>query len=216
MIARRLLALLFLVYWNALFTFENVPSTPSMRLVPKLSVEILALVLVLAATKEMGLSLSRLARVGLSLLLLLPSVVRYVDVTAYGVLGREFDLYGDFPHLHRVFAMFLEVMTPALGILVVSVLLLAAALAFSLHWIGLGTLDRALESASWRRGLAAASVAGIAAFFASSGRAFAEPVSSIAARQYGHLIEGESAGPALSDVDFPAQSLDSDLWRLPP
>jgi len=208
------LAVPFLVCWNALFAFENVPSTPSMRLVPKLSVEILVLVLVLAVTKGMGLRLSRLARASLAFLLLLASLVRYVDVTAFGVLGREFDLYGDFPHLHRVFAMFLEVMTPALGVLVVSVLLLLAALGFSLNWVGLGALDRALESASWRRGLAAASVAGIAAFFVSSGRAFAEPVSSIAARQIGHLIEGESAGPALSDVDFPAQSLDSDLSRL--
>jgi len=208
------LAVPFLVCWNALFTFENVPSTPSMRFVPKLSVEVLVLVLVLAATKGMGLSLSRLARASLAFLLLLASLVRYVDVTAFGVLGREFDLYGDFPHLHRVFAMFLEVMTPALVLLVLSVLLLLAAVGFSLNWVGLGALDRALESASWRRGLAVGSVAGIAAFFVSSERVFAQPVSSIAARQIGHLIEGESAGPALSDVDFPAQSLDSDLSRL--
>jgi len=207
-------ALLFLFYWNALFTFENVPSTPAMRLVPKLSVEILCLVLVLAATKGMGLSLSRLARAGLALLVLLASLVRYVDVTAFGVLGREFDLYGDFPHVHRVFAMFLEVMTPALGLLVVSVLFLAAALAFSLNWVGLGVLDRALENGSWRRGLAVASVGGVAAFFVSPGRAFAQPVSSIAARQIGHLREGASSSPALAEVDFPEQSLDSSLSRL--
>jgi hypothetical protein len=210
---RFVLALLFLVYWNALFTFENVPSTPAMRLVPKLSVEILVLVLVLAATKGMGLRLSRIARASLALLLLLASLIRYVDVTAFGVLGREFDLYGDFPHLHRVFAMFLEVMTPALGILVVSVLVLSAALTLSLNWFGLGALDRALESAPWRRGLAAVSIAGIGAFFLPPGRAFAEPVSSIAARQIGHLREGQSAAP-LSDVDFPEQSLDSSLSRL--
>src|SRR3990170_1937439 len=113
------LAVPFLVYWNALFAFENVPSTPAMRFVPKLSVEVLVLVLVLAATKGMGLSLSRLARASLAFLLLLASLVRYVDVTAFGVLGREFDLYGDFPHLHRVFAMFLEVMTPALVFLMI-------------------------------------------------------------------------------------------------
>jgi hypothetical protein len=207
------LAFLFLVYWNALFTFENVPSTPAMRFVPKLSVEILVLVLVLAATKGMGLRLSRIARASLALLLLLASLVRYVDVTAFGVLGREFDLYGDFPHLHRVFAMFLEVMTPALGVLVVSVLLLSAALTFALNWFGLGALDRALESAPWRRGLAAASIAGIGAFFLPPGSAFAEAVSSIASRQIGHLREGQSAAP-LSDVDFPEQSLDSSLSRL--
>jgi len=208
------LAVPFLFCWNALFTFENVPSTPAMRFVPKVSVEVLVLVLVLAATKGIGLSLSRLARASLALLLLLASVVRYVDVTAFGVLGREFDVYGDFPHLHRVFAMFLDVMTPALAILVISFLVLSASLAFVLNWIGLGALDRALESSSWRRGLAAASLVSIAAFFLPPGKTFAQPVSSIAARQIGHLIEGESAWPALSDVDFPAQSLDSDLSRL--
>jgi hypothetical protein len=208
------LALLSLVYWNALFTFENVPSTPAMRIVPRVSVEVLFLVLVLAAAKGMGLSLSRPVRAGLALLLLLASLVRYVDVTAFGVLGREFDLYGDFPHVHRVFAMFLEVMTPALGFLVVSVLLLATAMAFSINWLGLGALDRALESASWRRGLAALSGLGIAAFFASPGGAFGEPVSSIARRQIGHLREGVSAAPARAEFEFPEQSLDSDLARL--
>jgi hypothetical protein len=207
-------AIVFLVYWNALFTFENVPSTPSLRLAPNLSVEILALVLVLAAARGLGFSLSRVVRGVLSTLLLGASLVRYVDVTAYGVLGREFDLYGDFPHVHRVAEMFFEVMTPGLGILVASVLFLAAALAFSLNWVGLGALDRALGSASHRISLAALSAAGIAAFFTSSGKTFAEPVSSIAARQIGHLLEGMSTKPELADVEFPEESLDSGLSRL--
>ncbi len=205
-------AALFLVYWNALFTFENVPSTPAMRFAPKLSVEVLALVLVLAAARGMGFGLSRLARAGLSLVLLLATLVRYVDVTALGVLGREFDLYGDFPHLHRVFAMFLEAMTGALGVLVVGALVLATSAAFFLNWLGLGALDRALESASLRRGLAAAAALGIGAFFLPCGSAFAEPVSSIAARQIGNLRVGETE--ARAEVDFPAQKLDSSLARL--
>jgi hypothetical protein len=211
-------AVVFLLYWNALFTFENVPSTPSMRFVPKLSVELLVLVLVLAAAKERGLSPSRgvpAGRAGLALLLLLASLLRYADVTAYGVLGREFDLYGDFPHVHRVFAMFLEVMTPALGILVVSVLLLAAGLAFSLNWLGLGALDRALDVARFRRALGFASASGIAAFLLlSPERGFAQPVASIAARQIGHLREGMSASPAVAGVEIPEQDLHSNLSRL--
>ncbi len=210
---RFVLALVFLFYWNGLFTFENVPSTPAMRFVPKLSIELLVLVLALAAAKEMGYSLSGLVRAGLAFLLLLASAVRYVDVTAYGVLGREFDLYGDFPHLHRVFAMFLEVMTETLGLLVASVLLLGAGLAFFLNWVGLGAVDRALESSSPRRGVGAACAAGIGVFFVWGG-AFAQPVSAIAARQVGHLREGLSAEPALVKVDFPELSLDSSLSRL--
>jgi phosphoglycerol transferase MdoB-like AlkP superfamily enzyme len=209
---RLALAALFLLYWNALFTFENVPSTPGMRFAPKLSVEILALVLVLAAAKGMGFVSSRLARGGLALLLLGATAVRYVDVTALGVLGREFDLYGDFPHLHRVFAMFLEAMSPALGVLVVGTLLFAASAAFFLNWLGLGALDRALESPASRRGLAAAAAVGIAAFFLPQTRAFAEPVSAIAARQIGNLWEGETEAPA--DVEFPPQRIHSSLARL--
>jgi hypothetical protein len=211
---RFVLGLFFLVYWNALFTFENVPSTPAMRLVPKLSVELLVLVVILAAAREMGYTLSGLVRAGLAFLLLLAFAVRYVDVTAYGVLGREFDLYGDFPHVHRVFAMFLEVMTPALGLLVVSVLLFGAGIALFLNWVGLGVLDRALENPPRRRGLGVASAAGIGAFLLWGG-AFAQPVSAIAARQVGHLREGLSAAaPALVKVDFPELSLDSNLSRL--
>ncbi len=208
------LAAIFLLYWNALFTFENVPSTPSMRLVPKLSLEILVLVLILAAAKAAGRSLSRTARASLSLLLLVASVVRYVDVTAYGVLGREFDLYGDFPHLHRVAAMFLEVMTPGLGILVGLVVLLAAAIALSLNWAGLGALDRALAGGASRRALAAVSAAAILWSFLSPSKVFAQPVSAILARQIGHLWEGTSRAPALATIDFPEEVPYSDLSRL--
>jgi phosphoglycerol transferase MdoB-like AlkP superfamily enzyme len=206
------LAAVFLVYWNALFTFENVPSTPAMRLAPKLSVEVLALVLALALARARGSGLSRLARAGLCLLLFLATLVRYVDVTALGVLGREFDLYGDFPHLHRVFAMFLDAMTPGLGVLVVGTLVLATTSAFLLNWLGLGALDRALESPSGRRAFAAASIVGIAVFLLPFGKAFAEPVSAIAARQIGNLWEGDTE--ARAEVDFPRQRLDSSLARL--
>jgi hypothetical protein len=210
---RLVLGLILLLYWNALFTFENVPSTPAMRLVPKLSVELLVLVVLLAAAKEIGYSLSRLVRGGVALLLLLAATVRYVDVTAFGVLGREFDLYGDFPHVHRVLAMFLEVMTPGLGLLLVSLVLLAAGLAFFFNWVGLGVLDHALENAWWRRGLGAASTAGIAAFLVWGG-SFAQPVSAIAARQIGHLREGVAVAPAVVELDLPELSADSNLARL--
>ncbi len=209
-----MLAILFLLYWNALFTFENVPSTPSMRFVPKLSVEILALVLLLAAARAAGRPLSRTVRASLSLLLVLAAVVRYVDVTAYGVLGREFDLYGDFPHLHRVVAMFFEVMTPGLGILVGSVVLLAAVLLFLLNWVGLGALDRALASGASRRTLAFVSAAGILWSFVLSAKVFAQPVSAIVARQAGHLWEGASRAPVALAVDFPEEAGYSDLSRL--
>jgi hypothetical protein len=141
-------------------------------------------------------------------------MVRYLDVTAFGVLGREMDLYGDFPHLHRVAAMFLEVMTPSLAALVIAALLLIGAAAFSLNYLGLGMLDRALERTATRRVAAVASIAGIASFWMLPGRAFAAPVSSIAVRQLGHLWEGAAAPPDLAELGDPEVSLDSDLSRL--
>ena len=41
---RVLTAALFFLYFNALFTFENVPSMPSIRLVSRLSVEVMVVV----------------------------------------------------------------------------------------------------------------------------------------------------------------------------
>ncbi|HJS75512.1 MAG TPA: sulfatase-like hydrolase/transferase, partial [Vicinamibacteria bacterium] len=211
---RLALAAFFLLYWNALFTFENVPSTPSMRLAPKLSLEVFALLLVLAAVRTLGRPLSRGARAALSLVLLLVTIVRYVDVTAYGVLGREFDLYGDFPHLHRVVAMFFEVMTPSLGFLVASAVLLAAILAFALNWAGLGALDRALANVAWARALAVASAIVLLGYVVLPAKAFAQPVSAIVARQWGHFREGASKTPALATLDVPEKPLRSDLSRL--
>jgi hypothetical protein len=211
---RLLLAAVFLLYWNALFTFENVPSTPSMRLAPRLSVEVLGVVLLLAAARALGRPLSRAGRAALAVFLFAATVVRYVDVTAYGVLGREFDLYGDFPHLHRVVAMFLEVMTPTLGLLVCSAFLLLAALAFWLNWVGLGALDRALASGTSRRALAAASAAGIVAYLVVPAKVFAQPISAILARQLGHLHEGATSPPAGATLDVPDEPPHSDLSRL--
>ena len=211
---RLAVAALLLLYWNVLFTFENVPSTPSMRLVPKLSVEIFGLLLVLAGLRAIGRPLSRMARGALSLLLLLAAVVRYVDVTAYGVLGREFDLYGDFPHVHRVVAMFFEVMTPTLGFLVASVVLLAAVLGFGLNWIGLGAVDRALSNPVWARGIASTAALGLVAFFVLPAKTFAQPVSAIVARQLGHLREGAATTTEHATLDVPDEPPHSDLARL--
>ncbi|MGH9320617.1 MAG: sulfatase-like hydrolase/transferase [Vicinamibacteria bacterium] len=201
-------------YWNVLFTFENLPSTPSIRWAPKLSVEILILVFALAAVKSFGWRLSRAARGGLALLILLATLVRYVDVTALGVLGREFDLYGDFPHLHRVLAMFLEVMTPKLGVLVAGVVALSTALALSLNWAGLGALDRVLERVRSRRVVEAVAFTAILVFFVFPGEAFSPTVTSIVERQIGNLLEGESTRRSEAAIDFPPQSLDSNLEKL--
>jgi hypothetical protein len=208
------LALLSFLYLNALFTFENVPSTPAMRLVPKLSVEILILVLALALVRTSGRRLTRLARGCLALVLFLAFLIRYVETTALGVLGRDFDVYGDFPHLHRVFAMFLEAMTPALGVAVVSVVLLIAALALALNWAAVGALDRVLESPSPRGVVLLGALVGTGAFALAPGGLFSTPVSSMVARQVANVRGGDRAKLAAAAIELPPQTLESSLGRL--
>jgi hypothetical protein len=211
---RLVLAVIAFLYFNAIFTFENIPSTPAMRFVPKLSLEILILVLLLALARALGRPMTRPARGCLTVVLCLASLIRYVETTALGVLGREFDVYGDFPHLHRVFAMFLEAMTPALGTAVVSALLLIAALALALTWVGLGAIDRALDT-PWARRLALLGAAGgVGAFFFVPGGRFSTPVASMVVRQIGNVLGGESAKLEVAALELPPQTLETSLGGL--
>lgn len=217
---RRLVAAaLAFLYFDALFTFENVPSTVSMHFVPKLSVEVLALVglLALARALGLGLGLSRLAKALLAFFLFLAILVRYVDTTAVGVLGRPFDLYGDAPHLHRVAAMFLEglkEMAPSLVLVVVGALLLVVLVAIGLNWLALGALDRALENERARLvALASATVGGILFFFA-PGKVYSNTVTSIVTRQIEGLSVSKKTELAAAAIDFPPQHLDSSLEKL--
>ena len=202
--------LLSLLYFNALFSFENIPSTPALTPVAKLSIEMVALVGILAVCGR----LSRFAKAALALLIFLLTLVRYVDVTALGVLGREFNLHGDFPHLHRVFAMFWEAMSLTSGLLVLGVMGIAGGVALLLNWIGLGVLERALERPRWRRAVLMAVPVILVAFLFPSSGTFAVPTSAIVARQMRNLRAGEAERLAVSEIDWPAQNLSSTLEGL--
>lgn len=217
---RRLVAAAFaFVYFDALFTFENVPSTPSMRFVPKLSVEVLVLVGLLALANVAGLRLSRsrLAKGVLAAGLFFAILVRYVDTTAVGVLGRPFDLYGDAPHLHRVAAMFLEglkEMAPSLVLVVVGALLLIVLAAVALNWVALGAIDRGLANGRVRLVAIGGACIGAIVFFVAPGDAFSGTVTSIVARQVGNLGVGKQTVSAAAAIDFPPQHLESSLEKL--
>ena len=149
-----------------------------------LSIEMVALVGILAVFGR----LSRFAKAALALLIFLLTLVRYVDVTALGVLGREFNLHGDFPHLHRVFAMFWEAMSLTSGLLVLGVMGIVSGVALVLNWIGLGVLERALERPRWRRTVLVAVPVILVAFLFTSSGTFAVPTSLIVARQMRNLL----------------------------
>jgi Sulfatase len=212
-------AALAFLYFDALFTFENVPSTPSMRFVPKVSIEVLALVGLLALLRLSGLRLarSRLARGLLALGVFLAALVRYVDTTSVGVLGRPFDLYGDAPHLHRVAAMFLEglkEMAPGLVVVLVGVLLLVVLAALVVNWLALGAIDRALEGERLRFAALVGAGVGAVFFFVAPGKTFATTVTSIVARQIASLGVGKTTEIAAAAIDFPPQHLTSSLEKL--
>ena len=207
---QRLFLLLSFLYFNALFTFENIPSTPALTPVAKLSIEVVALLGTLAVVGR----LSRFTKATLAVLIFLLTLVRYVDVTALGVLGRGFNLHGDFPHVHRVFAMFWEVMSLSSGLLVLGVVAFVSGVALTLNWIGLGVWERALEHQRFQRVVLIAVIVLVGAFFVTSSGTFAVPTSAIVAKQIRNLRAGEAEQRAVAEIDWPAQNVDSDFEGL--
>jgi hypothetical protein len=127
-------AALALVLLNASLTFENVWPTPKIRWSNALSVELLACVLILTVVRRTNRPLLRWVLPGLWVFLV---AGHYLDVTAPGLYGREFNVYWDSQHLGNVTAMLaraapLWLILAAVAALVVSVaaVFLAARTAF--------------------------------------------------------------------------------------
>ncbi len=211
---RALLPLLFFLYFTALFTFENIPASPAMRLVWKLSIEVVLLLAVLAAVRTFGWKLSRFAKASLSFAILALVLVRYVDITALGVLGRAFNLHGDFPHVHRVFAMFWEAMSLGSGLMVLAIAATVMGGAFALNWVGLTVWERALESKTLRQIVLYAAPVLAVVFFLTPGGAFSVPTTSIVRKQIQNLRTGEAGKRAAAEIEWPPQNFESNLHGL--
>ena len=100
-----LLVFVSLVLLNASLTFANVWPTPKIRWQNGLSIELAVCVLLLAALSNSPRPRGRRMLPALWLILV---VGRYLDVTAPGLYGRDFNLYWDAPHLGNVIAMISE------------------------------------------------------------------------------------------------------------
>ena len=211
---RALPPLLFFLYFTALFTFENIPASPAMRLVWKLSIEVVLLLAVLAAVRTFGWKLSRFAKASLSFAILALVLVRYVDITALGVLGRAFNLHGDFPHVHRVFAMFWEAMSLGSGLMVLAIAATVMGGAFALNWVGLTVWERALESKTLRQIVLYAAPVLAVVFFLTPGGAFSVPTTSIVRKQIQNLRTGEADQRAAAEIEWPPQNFESNLHGL--
>ena len=130
-----------LVLLNASLTFENVWPTPRITWGYAFSIELALAVLLLAAAHRQA---WRLARV-LPVLWVVLVAGHYLDVTAPGLYGREFNLYWDGQHLGNVAAM-LAAAAPWWQIgLVITSFVLAVGFVYVLARLAIGQLAAAVE-----------------------------------------------------------------------
>ncbi len=152
----KLLFALFIL--NSVLIFQNRWPTVGVRWVPELSIELVALLLVLVfIVVRQGLvgPCWRYVFLGGYMVLVLG---RYLDVTAPALMGRSINLYWDSQHLPQVAALFLDqiaIWQALLGFCAVLALLIA--LVAVLHW-ALGTVITALDRTTTRRVMGALSL----------------------------------------------------------
>jgi len=188
--------LLALALLDLLLTFHNVWPTPWVHPVPELSVELAALVLLLAMACERTTGLGRRWRWAIVAVLFLLVLGRYADVTAPALFGRPIDLYWDAPHLPDAVAMVAAVARPSeLAVTVLAVAAGAAVLIAGLVW-AVATLERGFAHGRLRRGTAALSLSLLALYGAGKASArldseywFSIPVTGVYGRQAELLIE---------------------------
>jgi hypothetical protein len=182
-----------LLLLNASLTFANVWPTANIRWQNAFSIEF-AVLLVLIAIFRPAVT-SRVRRV-LPVVWLLLVIGHYLDVTAPGLYGRDFNLYWDAPHIGNVVAMIAEAAPVWLivGAVLGAVLMVAAA--YTLFRIALGWLVDAAARQHGRRVLSSIGVTLIALFawqHATENQrlavAFADPVSS----EYVHQLRSVAA-----------------------
>lgn len=206
-------ALPLLAALNLSLTFTNVWPTPKVRLGLALSVELAIAVLALVLAGRWA---DRLARGVLPATWVLLVVGRYLDVTAPGLYGREFNIYWDAPHLGNVTAMLVQAVPAwqvATAVAAVVVASFAAWAAARWTWRRVAT---ALAEPVVRRPLAGLAGLIVAAYLVapeSGSSAFSQPVSAAYARQAGYalaLVAPAQAAPGLAD----SPALDRPLTAL--
>src|SRR6187549_3219445 len=180
---------------NASLTFENVWPTPKVRWSNALSLELAVCVLLMALAYRWS---GQLTRRALPIAWVLLVAGHYLDVTAPGLYGRDFNLYWDSQHLGNVAAMLARdvpwwLLASAAG---AAILLVAAA--FVLSRLALRQVAAATSQPLSRRvlGSAAAMVIAIFTIQQLSGASlvpFADSVTPAYARQARYVLA--MAGP---------------------
>lgn len=207
------LALLLL---NASLTFENVWPTPGITWGSAVSVELAISVLLLAVAHAWGAWLPKRVLPALWVLL---AAGHYLDVTAPGLYGREFNLYWDSQHLGNVAAMLARAAPLWVIVSSAAAALLLAVSSYALARAGFARVAAAMSSRGPRRALGTLAGALIVLFTVQvaagvPGRSvFANPVTPAYVRQARFVMAMVGPGvmaPALG----PSPALDADLERL--
>ncbi len=206
-----------LVLLNGSLTFENVWPTPKIRWTNDLSIELIACVLLLAMAHQWARSLAHW---------LLPAVWvvlvagHYLDVTAPGLYGREFNLYWDSQHLGNVTAMLARAAPTWLIALAATALVALVAVVFLVARIALRALASAMELPMARRTLGVAATALLMIFGAqhllaqpSAIVSYAEPVTPAYVRQVRFVLAMLGPG-AVAPRLGPTPDVDRSLARL--
>ena len=215
-----LVLVLSLVVLNASLTFENVWPTPGIAWGHALSLELALCVLLLAVTHRRAPALARRVLPAIWVVL---AAGHYLDVTAPGLYGRQFNLYWDSQHLGNVAAMlaraapwWLIAAVAAVAVVTVGVVYLLARLAFG--QVAAATEHRPARIALWS--LAGAVILLFAGLRISGGLPgglpidvpFADPVTPAYVRQarFALAMVGGTATPRLG----PSPDLDTGLRGL--
>ena len=206
-----------LVALNASLTFENVWPTLKIRWGSALSLELALCVLLLAVAHRWA---GRLARRVLPAIWVVLVAGHYLDVTAPGLYGREFNLYWDARHLGNVAAMLTRAVPWWLIASVAAAAVLAVGLAYVLARLATGQVAAAMA----RRGsrLALGSLAGTVIMLSAGQQfwgglppavAFADPVTPAYVRQARFVLATLGPGAVATPLG-PSPALDADLRGL--
>jgi hypothetical protein len=201
-----------LVALNASLAFGNVWPTPRIRWEWALSVELALCVLLLAVAHRWA---GRLARQVLPPLWVVLVAGHYLDVSAPGLYGREFNLYWDSQHLGNVAAMLARAAPWWMIAAAAACAVFLVALVYVLARVALGQVAAAMEGRRSRLALGSLAAA-VIVLFASGGAdrlAFADPVTPAYVRQVRFVLA--MAGPgAVAPPLGASPALDANLRGL--
>lgn len=207
-----------LVALNASLAFGNVWPTPRIRWEYALSVELALCVLLLAVAHRWA---GRLARHVLPPLWVVLVAGHYLDVTAPGLYGREFNLYWDSQHLGNVAAMLARAAPWWLIAAAAACAVLVVAAVYVLARVAIGQVAAAMEGRRSRLALGSLAAA-VIVLFVSVGAdlevgpyklTFADPVTPAYTRQARFVLA--MAGPgAVAPPLGPSPALDANLRGL--